>query len=62
MRKDLHLASLTAYEEGAALPLGNAAKEIYALAERAGLGDLDFSAVFKLFDDAPFKGLLDSRG
>lgn len=47
MQKDLHLASLSAYESGAALPLGNLAKEIYRLAMRDGLGDADFAAIYQ---------------
>ena len=46
--KDLQLAADTAYETGVAMPLANAAKEIYALAEKNGLGEQDFSAVYKL--------------
>jgi 3-hydroxyisobutyrate dehydrogenase-like beta-hydroxyacid dehydrogenase len=46
MHKDMHLAALTAYEQGAPLPTGNVVKEIYALAERAGLAGQDFSAVY----------------
>ena len=47
MRKDLHLAAQSAYEQGTALPGLNAIKEIYALAEKAGLGKQDFAAVWK---------------
>ena len=36
MQKDLHLASVTAYETGVALPLTNLAKELYRLAMRNG--------------------------
>jgi 3-hydroxyisobutyrate dehydrogenase/glyoxylate/succinic semialdehyde reductase len=46
--KDLQLAADTAYETGVAMPLANAAKEIYALAIKIGLGEQDFSAVYKL--------------
>lgn len=46
MQKDLHLAALTAYEAGIALPLVNLAKEIYMQAAQAGLADADFSAVY----------------
>ena len=46
LQKDLHLASVSAFETGAALPLTNAAKEIYRLAIREGHGDHDFSAVY----------------
>ncbi len=48
MHKDLHLASDTAYETGAALPLANLTKEIYALAVNNGFGEQDFSAVYKV--------------
>jgi len=48
MHKDLHLAAETAYETGAALPCANVTKEIYALAMREGLGEMDFAAVYKV--------------
>jgi len=48
MRKDLQMAAVTAYETGAPLPIGNAAKEIYQLAVRDGLGDQDFAAIYAL--------------
>ena len=47
MYKDLHLATLTAYERGVALPAGNAVKETYALAVRQGLADHDFAAIYR---------------
>jgi 3-hydroxyisobutyrate dehydrogenase-like beta-hydroxyacid dehydrogenase len=46
LQKDLHLASLTAYEAGTAMPVVNAAKELYRLAMRAGYADQDFSAIY----------------
>ncbi|HSB34141.1 MAG TPA: NAD-binding protein [Nitrospirota bacterium] len=46
--KDLQLAADTAYETGVAMPLANAAKELYALAVKNGLGEQDFAAVYKL--------------
>jgi 3-hydroxyisobutyrate dehydrogenase-like beta-hydroxyacid dehydrogenase len=46
MQKDLHLASLSAYESGVALPLTNSAKEVYRLATRNGHSNEDFSAVY----------------
>ncbi len=46
LQKDLHLASVSAYETGAAMPLTNAAKEIYRLAIREGHGDEDISAIY----------------
>jgi 3-hydroxyisobutyrate dehydrogenase/glyoxylate/succinic semialdehyde reductase len=46
IQKDLHLAALSGYEAGVAMPLANAAKEVYRLAMRRGLADLDFSAIY----------------
>lgn len=45
LQKDLHLASVSAYESGVAMPLTNVAKEIYRLAIRQGDGEKDFSAI-----------------
>jgi 3-hydroxyisobutyrate dehydrogenase/glyoxylate/succinic semialdehyde reductase len=47
MQKDLHLAAVTAYEQGVALPMAGAARELYALAAQHGLADQDFSAIYK---------------
>lgn len=47
MQKDLHMAAIAAYESGAALPLGNAAKELYRLAMRSSYGEADFSAIYQ---------------
>jgi 3-hydroxyisobutyrate dehydrogenase-like beta-hydroxyacid dehydrogenase len=47
MQKDLHMASIAGFESGAALPLGNTAKEIYRLAMRSSYGDMDFSAIYQ---------------
>ena len=46
MQKDLHLASVSAYESGVAMPLTNAAKELYRLAMREGHASQDFSAIY----------------
>ncbi len=46
MHKDLQLAAETAYETGVPLPLANATKELYALAVKNGLGEMDFSAIY----------------
>ncbi len=46
MQKDLHLASVSAYESGVAMPLTNAAKELYRLAMREGYASQDFSAIY----------------
>ncbi len=47
LQKDLHLVAVSAYECGAAMPLTNAAKELYQLAIRDGHGDEDFSAIYQ---------------
>jgi 3-hydroxyisobutyrate dehydrogenase/glyoxylate/succinic semialdehyde reductase len=47
LRKDLQLATQTGYEQNIPMPITNAAKEIFAMAEQAGLGEEDFSVVFK---------------
>jgi 3-hydroxyisobutyrate dehydrogenase/glyoxylate/succinic semialdehyde reductase len=47
MQKDMHLASVSAYESGVAMPLTNAAKEMYRLAMREGYGTEDFSAIYE---------------
>jgi 3-hydroxyisobutyrate dehydrogenase/glyoxylate/succinic semialdehyde reductase len=46
LQKDLHLAAVSAYETGAAMPLTNVAKEIYRIAIREGHGSEDFSAIY----------------
>jgi 3-hydroxyisobutyrate dehydrogenase-like beta-hydroxyacid dehydrogenase len=46
MQKDLHLAAVSGYETGAALPLTNSAKELYRLAMRHGHAHDDFSAIY----------------
>ena len=46
MQKDLHLASLSAYESGVAMPVTNAAKELYRLAMMEGRPIQDFSAIY----------------
>lgn len=47
--KDLHLASVTAYEQNIALPSLQATKEIYAQAKQHGLGEEDFTAVYRVY-------------
>ncbi len=51
MWKDLHLATLTAYEQGVPLPAGNVAKEIYAMAAKSGLSEQDFAALYRFMND-----------
>ncbi|MBE7556534.1 MAG: NAD(P)-dependent oxidoreductase [Anaerolineales bacterium] len=55
MYKDLQMAATTAYEQGVALPQGNAAKELYALATRQGLGQADFSAIYRFLNQQTAK-------
>jgi 3-hydroxyisobutyrate dehydrogenase-like beta-hydroxyacid dehydrogenase len=50
MQKDMHLASVSAYEAGVAMPLTNATKEIYRLAMRAGHDTEDFSSIYDYRD------------
>jgi 3-hydroxyisobutyrate dehydrogenase-like beta-hydroxyacid dehydrogenase len=47
IQKDMHLASLSAYEAGVALPVTNLTKEIYRFAMRGGHDTEDFSAIFE---------------
>ena len=49
MQKDMHLASVSAYESGVAMPLANVTKEMYRLAMRDGHETEDFSAIFPYF-------------
>jgi 3-hydroxyisobutyrate dehydrogenase/glyoxylate/succinic semialdehyde reductase len=46
-QKDLHLAAVSAFESGVAMPVTNAAKELYRLAMMDGLAIQDFSAIYK---------------
>jgi 3-hydroxyisobutyrate dehydrogenase/glyoxylate/succinic semialdehyde reductase len=58
MQKDMHLASISAYEAGVALPVANVTKEIYRLAMRDGHESKDFSAIyeFAMGDDGKERG------
>jgi 3-hydroxyisobutyrate dehydrogenase-like beta-hydroxyacid dehydrogenase len=47
IQKDMHLASVSAYETGVALPVTNVTKEIYRLAMRDGHGTKDFSVIYE---------------
>ncbi len=49
MHKDLNLATWTAYESEAAMPILNAVKEVYSQAKNEGLSNMDMSAVFKTY-------------
>ena len=47
MQKDMHLAAVSAYEAGVAMPLTNVAKEMYRMAMRDGHATEDFSAIYE---------------
>src|SRR5436305_4920748 len=47
MQKDMHLASVSAYESGVAMPVTNASKELYRFAMIEGHAIQDFSAIYK---------------
>ncbi|MBB6368398.1 3-hydroxyisobutyrate dehydrogenase [Xanthomonas sacchari] len=53
MLKDLGLAAEAAMATGAAIPLGELARNLYALNRRQGRGGLDFSSVVQLLAEAP---------
>ena len=48
MLKDLGLAAEAAMGAGAPIPLGELARNLYAMNSQAGNGSLDFSSVVKL--------------
>lgn len=52
MHKDLHLLSLTAYEQNQPLFLAGIAKELYSAAKQKGYGRKDFSAIHQFLDDS----------
>jgi 3-hydroxyisobutyrate dehydrogenase-like beta-hydroxyacid dehydrogenase len=51
MQKDMHLATISAYEAGVAMPLANVAKEMYRLAMSDGHATEDFSAIYEFLAD-----------
>lgn len=50
MHKDLHLAAVTAYEMNQPLYLANVAKELFAEANKNGMGRLDFAAIHRYLE------------
>src|SRR4029077_16313636 len=46
-QNDLHVAGVSAFEAGVAMPLTNVAKELYRLAMRGGHAAEDFSAIYE---------------
>jgi len=59
MQKDMHLATVSAYESGVAIPVTNVAKEIYRLAMRGGQDTEDFSVVYEFLSNASDFGTAD---
>lgn len=51
LQKDLHLATDTAYENEVPLPATNVIKEIFAMAKKAGLGEMDFTAIYPFLSE-----------
>ena len=51
MHKDLHLAAVTAYELSQPLYLANVTKEIFAEANKKGMGRLDFAAIHRYLEE-----------
>jgi 3-hydroxyisobutyrate dehydrogenase/glyoxylate/succinic semialdehyde reductase len=51
MHKDLHLASLTAYELELPMFLESTVKELFAAAHRHGYGDSDFSTIYAYLNE-----------
>lgn len=50
IQKDLHLSSISAYEQNIATPNLNVTKEIFAQAKQQGYGDLDFTSVYEFLN------------
>src|SRR4051794_17095488 len=61
MQKDMHLASVSAYESGVAMPLTNAAKELYRLAMREGHAIQDFSAIYEYLSNNSDLATIDQK-
>lgn len=57
MHKDLHLASVTAYECGVAMPSSSAVKEAFSLAMREGLGEKDMAVLYQYLKQRQEEGL-----
>jgi 3-hydroxyisobutyrate dehydrogenase-like beta-hydroxyacid dehydrogenase len=51
MEKDLNLVAISAIEQGVALPGANATRDVYTLADRYGLANEDFSAVYRFLEE-----------
>jgi 3-hydroxyisobutyrate dehydrogenase-like beta-hydroxyacid dehydrogenase len=56
MQKDLHLASISAYEADVPMPVANVTKELYRLAMREGYADQDYGAIYAFLNGNPAHG------
>ena len=61
MQKDMHLATVSAYESGVAIPVTNVAKEIYRLAMRGGHDTEDFSVVYEYLSSGSAVATVDQK-
>jgi 3-hydroxyisobutyrate dehydrogenase-like beta-hydroxyacid dehydrogenase len=61
MQKDMHLATVSAYESGVAIPLTSMAKEIYRLAMRGGHDTEDFSVVYEYLSNVSDPATVDQK-
>lgn len=61
MQKDLHLASVSAYESGVAIPVTDAAKELYRLAMMEGHAIQDFSAIYDYLANGHSSATIDQK-
>lgn len=50
IQKDVQMATDSAYETGAAMPMANLTKEIYRMAMQQGMSEDDFSAIYAFFN------------
>ena len=57
----MHLAAVSAYESGVALPLTNVTKEMYRLAMRDGHAAEDFSAISDYLTDSHHLVAIDQK-
>src|SRR5437588_10530253 len=61
MQKDMHLASVSAYESGVAMPLTNITKEVYRLAMRGGHDTEDFAAIYEYLSNDSDLATIDQK-
>ncbi len=57
----MHLATMSAYESGVAIPITNVAKEIYRLAMRGGHDTEDFSVVYEYLSNGSDVATVDQK-